>query len=594
MEINPPNQRPASLRQALFFLLTVLFVSSAATALPDQKEEKAIAEMIAVEEKILALSPTLPALAEQARLMQFQLPKLGPTKRLVLKGGPEYPLVAHQTFTETDVPANRLWHDVFSAFEDVETAKFYLIDGSFSDNGDLFYGLVGFEGRVRLKDGRAGSLTGKQKVTWQGPDIVAWQQKPLTLKAVSTSFFTECLDEALPKTDDYLRAQQSIHEENIVSLFTKDSFKVRSQIEADYLDLDSAFQHPGLTVCDANGDGWDDLYVMGRWGRNQLLINQQNGTFLDEAGQRGLAVDGLCTSAIFADLDNDGDQDAVVGRSLARALIFENREGKFYNISSKAMRGLPYLVSTISAVDYDQDGLLDLYLGLYGPPQQKHGVKKWSEQFFPAGMAREIQRRAKNSHRYLSRLGPPNLLLKNSGNLTFTIPPEAAEVAEWHQTHQATWADFDQDGDPDLYVCNDFAPDHLYENTGPPKPGKPRFQDISTKQMQGFGMGAAWADIDQSGTLDLYVTNMFSKAGRRITDTIDGLDPRVPYSAQGNLLFLNDGSKLVEKGVSLGVHKVGWAYGAQFLDVDNDTWWDVYSSSGFYTAPKEVATEKDL
>jgi len=116
--------------------------------------------------------------------------------------------------------------------------------------------------------------------------------------------------------------------------------------------------------------------------------------------------------------------------------------------------------------------------------------------------------------------------------------------------------------------------------------------------MQGFGMGASWGDYDRDGRLDLYVSNMFSKAGRRITASVDGLDPRVPHSANGNLLFKNNGPDFTQvagtSGSSLAVAKVGWAYGAQFVDIDNDGWLDIYSASGFYSAPKEIANNKDL
>jgi len=123
-------------------------------------------------------------------------------------------------------------------------------------------------------------------------------------------------------------------------------------------------------------------------------------------------------------------------------------------------------------------------------------------------------------------------------------------------------------------------------------------QEFAGDQMQGFGMGASWGDYDRDGRLDLYVSNMFSKAGRRITASVDGLDPRVPHSANGNLLFKNNGPDFTQvagtSGSSLAVAKVGWAYGAQFVDIDNDGWLDIYSASGFYSAPKEIANNKDL
>ena len=111
-------------------------------------------------------------------------------------------------------------------------------------------------------------------------------------------------------------------------------------------------------------------------------------------------------------------------------------------------------------------------------------------------------------------------------------------------------------------------------------------------------MGASWGDYDRDGKLDLYVSNMFSKAGRRITSQLQGLDERVPHAAQGSLLFHNEGEKFRQvagiEATAIKVAKVGWAYGGQFVDVDNDGWLDIYSSSGYYTAPAEIANNQDL
>jgi hypothetical protein len=547
-------------------------------------ESENIDHMITVEERILDLTPGLKPLA--ATILSKEFP------------GDEY-------FTKECRPSVSVFSENIESFEH---AKFYIVDGKFlSADYDRFDAEVGFEVLGKTAAGELVAKSGKQHVIWckqkDGSWIICdWKQGAIKTETAPHSLFQEVLAQAIPDAEQLRRARHSQHEQNIIDLFTKDKFTVTKQIYADYMDLDSTFQHPGLAVVDFDNDGWDDLYVMGRWGKNQMFHNQRDGTFADVAPQIGLDIDGLCTSAIFADFDNDGDADAFIGRSLERSMFLTNENGKYIARAFPKMP-LPYLVSTISAVDYDQDGLLDVYLGLYGPPQQHAKVEKWAKQFFPKPMADEIIKREPDSHRYVNRLGPPNLLLKNTGNGNFTVAPEAGDLAEWHDTHQSAWCDFDNDGDPDVYVCNDFAPDHLYRNDPPVKPGgKRKFVDISEdvagKNMQGFGMGASWGDYDRDGRLDLYVTNMFSKAGRRITDTVEGLDPRVPHSANGSLLFHNDGKKFTQVAGTddntIHVAKVGWAYGAQFLDYDNDGWLDIYSASGFYTAPKEIATQKDL
>ena len=80
-------------------------------------------------------------------------------------------------------------------------------------------------------------------------------------------------------------------------------------------------------------------------------------------------------------------------------------------------------------------------------------------------MVAAMEKREQDAHTYLNRFGPPNLLLVNRGG-KFSVAPEAAQLAEWLNTFQCSWADYDDDGDQDAYICNDFAPDHLYRNDG--------------------------------------------------------------------------------------------------------------------------------
>ena len=151
----------------------------------------------------------------------------------------------------------------------------------------------------------------------------------------------------------------------------------------------------------------------------------------------------------------------------------------------------------------------------------------------------------------------------------------------------------------DSYMSNDFAPDHLFRNDG-----ELGFVDVTQSAggpaMRGFGMGASWGDYDNDGQLDLYVSNMYSKAGKRIIGQIpDELDPRYLLSANGNRLFKNhDGEKfdLVsgEDQGDLPVTKAGWSWGGQFCDFDNDGFLDLYVASGFYTAPETINCNIDL
>lgn len=147
-----------------------------------------------------------------------------------------------------------------------------------------------------------------------------------------------------------------------------------------------------------------------------------------------------------------------------------------------------------------------------------------------------------------------------------------------------------------MYVCNDFAPDDLFRNNG--DQGFVRVNEQAGLEKIGFGMGVSWGDHNQDGNIDLYVSNMFSKAGSRITAQIDGVDPRMKDLAKGNYLYeLNDGKFSLVSDVG-GPHETvapaGWSWGSQFCDVDNDGALDIFAASGYYSAPPEFAEEVDL
>lgn len=581
-------------------------------------EEQRLARMVESEEWILARTPELKALGK-GLIKDRQLPNKDNLKRFAkqltwneARGSSSSKgiltenslfMAGGETRDEETVPG-LLWNEPLANVATFERAKFYFVSAKQKDReGQVMEAEVGFEGIAELSDGRWRSLRGSQTLTFSlSPsnqwEIIHWRQSALKCYESEQRFFKDTLKESLAEPSDYQRARFSYHEDNLIKLFSTGKFTTTDPVYARYQDLESSHQHPGLAVVDIDNDGWDELYVMGRWGKNQLFQRRAlDGRFVDVAPQYGLDLEGYCNGAIFADFDNDGDPDAFIARSLKRCLYLENVDGRFTDASkSKVAVPLPFLTSSISAADYNNDGYLDVYLGLYGPTSKESPVSVWAKEFFPPAMAKALIEREKNSHRYLDMLGPPNLLLENRRG-RFVVSAAAGPLAEWRNTYQSTWTDYDNDGDVDLHVCNDFAPDAFFRNEG----GK-RFtevsEEVSGKAMMGFGMGASWEDFDQDGHLDLFVSNMFSKAGRRITSQIDGLDERVVYSAQGSLLLKNDGTKFQQlAGMGnndLNVAKVGWSFGGLFFDADNDGFPDIYSASGYYTAPEVTRSDQDL
>ncbi len=186
-------------------------------------------------------------------------------------------------------------------------------------------------------------------------------------------------------------------------------------------------------------------------------------------------------------------------------------------------------------------------------------------------------------------------MLVNVGGGAFEVAKENEQLQLWRQSFQATWNDFDRDGDPDLYIANDYGPDNLLRNDFPDG-----FTDITQESgiAIGFGMGVSWNDYDNDGFIDLYVSNMFSKAGRRITAEVSEIDPQFKTLATGNYLYRGDGEKFsLVSGTdktTMQVAKAGWAWGSQFIDFNNDGFSDIYSPNGYYTAPADIAVDIDL
>jgi len=512
---------------------------------------------------------------------------------------------------DVSVEKEGLWRSLLEQVDYFEQSGFKIVSGEFVDGSyEQFECLVKFGGLARMKSGTWASLSGKQMILWmKDPDegwvISGWKMKGMRAALGRSLMFSERLDEALPDVADRAKARNSVHEEELVKYYQSGKTRARSH---DFSPI-SMSQKPAISVVDFDQDGFDDLYIMVPMGENLLLRNRGDGTFEEEAQEKELAIKGNSTCGIFADFDNDGDPDLMLGRSLEKSVYFENNGSWFEEVEQD--EELPALTVSMSAADFNQDGLLDLYISTYrlgalGSDNPGLGeaddAGKWPERFLSPDEAAEYRQRyreetgQKGNVNFLDQVGPPNVLLVNQGGGKFMPSKENPEVLLWKNSLQGTWADIDDDGDPDLYVANDFSSDHLFRNDGG------HFKDITKEagiNAYGFAMGASFGDYDQDGQQDLYVTNMFSKAGRRILSKFDGIDPDYLKSVNGNVLYRKGGdgqfsvvSSLAPPG--LLVAEAGWSWGGQFSDFDNDGDLDIYAMSGYFTAPAELASEVDL
>ncbi|MEM9413309.1 MAG: VCBS repeat-containing protein, partial [Planctomycetota bacterium] len=349
------------------------------------------------------------------------------------------------------------------------------------------------------------------------------------------------------------------------------------------------------------------IFVSARWGPTQLLRNKGDGTFEDVTKGSGLEFYGLVNCSVFVDIDNDGDPDAIIGRSLEPVVYFMNYGGKFTDVTdSHSDLSRLFMVSGISVADINRDGLLDFYLSTYGPS----GVNErliidrgdGGTRFLTEEQRRTLSQLHLNEHGFVDHAGPPNVIVMNRGEGRLEAAANNDLIAQWHHSYQSAWADVDNDGDDDLYIANDFAQDGFLLNETPQGADQPVFRDGLETAFPGggtgFGMGASWGDFDSDGDLDLYVSNMYSKAGSRILKSIGESDPRFEIATRGNFLYVNENGKFSNRtGTGNGqfnIGKVGWSYGGQFVDFDNNGHLDVYVPSGYFTAVEAADTNVDI
>ena len=340
----------------------------------------------------------------------------------------------------------------------------------------------------------------------------------------------------------------------------------------------SIYGHQGVSLGDIDGDGLDDLYVSQPSGLpNRLFRSNGNGTFSDVSRQAGLDVLDETSMALFGDLDGDGDQDVIlIG---AAPLLFRNDGNGSFRFDDEALgidEGRAAMFTGAALADYDLDGDLDLYVCAYD--------------FWQPGQEYDAP-----TPYYDAVNGPPNLLFRNDGSGNFKEVADAAGLGPTNDrfSFAAAWGDYDDDGDPDLYVANDFGRNNLYRNRG-----DGTFDEVAAElgvEDLGAGMSAAWGDYDSDGDLDLYTANMWSSAGLRLTgsERFQDIAPTAPQramfrrQAQGNSLFRNDG----ERGFSdvsdeAGVRTGRWAWSSDFVDLDTDGLLDLFVQNGYITGER--------
>jgi hypothetical protein len=332
----------------------------------------------------------------------------------------------------------------------------------------------------------------------------------------------------------------------------------------------------GVAILDYDNDGWPDIYLLNgsTYGalqgrepapRAALFHNNHDGTFTDVTEKAGVANERWGFGVAVGDYDNDGWPDIYVSNYGKNRLYHNNRDGTFSDVAEKAGVCLGGWSTGVTWGDYDGDGRLDLFVAGYlkfdvnNPPvsggAQTHGK-------FCQYRGQDVMCGPRGL------VGERDHLFHNNGDGTFTDVSEKAAVSDPNGAYGlgAAFADIDNDGRLDLIVANDSVPNYLYRNRG-----DGTFEDVS--YVSGFAlndtgraqacMGLTIGDYNNDGLLDLFVTTF--------SDDYFSL-----YRNDGNDSF-NDVAFQTGIGAPT-IPFLGW--GDLFLDYDNDGYLDLFTANG--------------
>ena len=405
----------------------------------------------------------------------------------------------------------------------------------------------------------------------------------------------------------------------------------------------------GVAAGDVDGDGWCDLFFCGLQGGSRLYRNLGNWRFEDVTDKAGVACPDLdATGAVFADINGDGSLDLIVNSIGGGTHVFIN-DGKGHFTRSPQVLNAGRGGTGLAMADATGTGRLDLYIANYrastimDAPGTRFSMKMVNGQAEVALIngrpptdpewTNRFRFRTETDDQGRSRvgreeMGEPDILLRNDGHGGFEeVPwtggcfldrdgkPLTSPPYDWGLS--VAFRDFNGDGWPDLYVCNDFqSPDRFWLNDG-----RGHFCEATApalRETSFSSMGMDVADLNRDGFDDFMVVDMLSRdhrrrmtqrntmyAGRALTGS-----PEDREQYPRNTLFMNRGDgTYAEIAQYAGLEASEWSWAPIFLDVDLDGFEDVLIPNGFIrdnmnvdvqnqirraSAPKKIRSVEDL
>ncbi len=328
---------------------------------------------------------------------------------------------------------------------------------------------------------------------------------------------------------------------------------------------------------DVNNDGYIDCFISNgpRGGQNNnLFLNTGKGDFTRVTND-SITLDGKPSDgATFADVDNDGDLDAFVVNwyNINNLFYVNDGKGNFKRVITGDFVNDRGYSETAAFGDYNKDGFVDLYVTnsegrknnfLYVNDKKGSFTKiVTGEMVTDTSYSRCVNwvdiDNDTDLDLFVTNENKQNEnAYRNDGNGNFTKLTNGPLLNDGGNTTSASWADIDNDGDLDVFMTNDGGNNSLFKNNGNFNFTKIMEDVVAATPAHSFS--SAWSDVDNDGDEDLFVTNSFSGKTRLL-----------------NYFYVNNGNgSFTRNTTDVIAMDTAWSYGCAFGDYDNDGFLDL-------------------